>query len=484
MPRASDNQGEAPGRRLGALLEVLKVPAPLGTAEAVQGQHADGHRFVEAARERGAVAAVVEERAPDALPQVVVPDSRKALALLADEWFGRPADAMQVFGVTGTNGKTTTTFLLRAIARAGGLETAVLGTTGYSFPSGTVGAPHTTPEAPELWELLSRARDEGCGAVAMEVSSHALAQDRTYGLPFDAVAFMNLTRDHLDFHRDFEDYREAKMRLFRRSEGETWRKARVAAVNLDDPSGAVFASRSEAEVWTFSRTGPADVRSMNERLSAHGSRFGVASPAGSIEVELPLAGAYNISNALGAATLALRMGIAKEAVREGLRRAHGAPGRLEAVRRGQPFQVWVDYAHTPDALERALEATREITPGRLICVFGCGGDRDPGKRPQMGEAATRVADFTVVTSDNPRTEDPAAILEDIRPGLSADSSRWTLQVDRREAIRAALAAARGGDGVLIAGKGHEDYQIVGTEKRHFDDREVAAETLEWLGYRS
>jgi UDP-N-acetylmuramoyl-L-alanyl-D-glutamate--2,6-diaminopimelate ligase len=330
--------------------------------------------------------------------------------------------------------------------------------------------------------LLERARTQGSAAVAMEVSSHALALRRTWGLPFDAVAFTNLTRDHLDFHGSFDEYRTAKMRLFRRLEDEPWRKPRRAAVNLDDPAGETIARDSTAEVWTFSRGPHGTVRTRGERMSSTGSHFDLLSPAGRVSVELPLAGSYNISNALAAATLALQMGVSPEAVRAGLGATQGVPGRLEAVRRGQPFEVWVDYAHTPDALERVLRAARDIVRGRLICVFGCGGDRDPGKRPEMGRAATGIADFTVVTSDNPRTEDPGSILGDIRPGLAADTSRWTLEVDRRAAIHLALSSARAGDGVVIAGKGHEDYQIVGREKRHFDDREVAAEILAQLGH--
>ena len=496
----------APGRTLGGLLAVLGEAAPAGLAErpvagleydsrrvgpgalfvAVRGLHADGHRFVEMAGGRGAVAAVVEERVASALPQVVVPDSRRALALLADAWYGRPADGLAVYGVTGTNGKTTTTFLLHGVLRAAGRRAAVLGTTGYWFPAGRREAPHTTPEAPVLWALLAEARAEACDAVAMEVSSHALALRRTYGLPFDAVAFTNLTRDHLDFHRDFDDYRDAKMRLFEREPGEEWRKPRRAAVNLDDPAGPEFARRSQAETWGFSRrpeAGAAAVRAVGEELSGDGSRFELRGPAGAVPVRLALAGGYNVSNALAAATLALQTGVPLAAVRAGLESVRGVPGRMESVRRGQPFAVWVDYAHTPDALERALGAAREAVRGRLVCVFGCGGDRDPGKRPAMGEVATRLADFAVVTSDNPRTEDPEKILADIRPGLAADTSRWVLEVDRRAAIHLAVGAAGPADGVLIAGKGHEDYQIVGTVKRHFDDREVAAEALAARGFR-
>ncbi len=345
---------------------------------AVRGHTVDGHEFLRTAREAGAVAAVVQEEAPGGPPGVRVPDTRVALALLAQEWNGRPADGLKMYGITGTNGKTTSTFLLREALDAAGVKTAVLGTTGYYLPSGRIDAPYTTPEAPELWALVARARDEGCGAVVMEVSSHALALKRTFGMPFDGVAFTNLTRDHLDFHKDFEDYMEAKMKLFAKRDGETWPRGRLAAINLDDPAGPEFARRAEAGVWTFSRAGQATVRAEGEALRADGSSFQMVSPQGSVEVNFPIAGGYNVSNALTAATLALGTGVAMADVAAGLGRAQGVPGRLERVNRGQPFEVWVDYAHTPDALERVLKTAREIVSGRLLCVFGCGGDRDPG----------------------------------------------------------------------------------------------------------
>ncbi|MBI5837394.1 MAG: UDP-N-acetylmuramoyl-L-alanyl-D-glutamate--2,6-diaminopimelate ligase [Candidatus Eisenbacteria bacterium] len=502
MPPAED----AP-RALGELLRAAGLSAPAGLAQAgvtgltcdsravrpgmlfvaVRGFSVDGHRFVADAVRAGAVAAVVEAAAGDvAAPQVVAGDSRRALAQLAQAWHGQPADGLRAYGVTGTNGKTTTTFLLRSVLEAAGGRPAVLGTTGYHFPEGAQEAPHTTPEAPELWALLAEARRQRCDAVVMEVSSHALKLRRTYGLPFDAVAFTNLTRDHLDFHPDFGDYRESKMRLFEPWEAEPWRKPRAASLNLDDPEGARFAARAKtAPTWTFSRlpAAAADVSALRETLGPDGSAFSLRWPGGEFAVELKLAGPYNVSNALTAASLALQTGVPAEAVRRGLESVRGVPGRLEAVRHGQPFAVWVDYAHTPDALERVLQAAREAVAGRLICVFGCGGDRDPGKRAPMGAVATRLADFTVVTSDNPRTEDPAKILEDIRPGLSADSLRWVMDVDRRRAIGRALSAARPRDGVVIAGKGHEDYQIVGTVKHPFDDRQVAREALTALGHR-
>ena len=451
---------------------------------AIRGQASDGHRFAGLAGQAGAVAVVGEESAGTGLPEIRVTDSRIALAKLARSWNAGAADGLKLFGITGTNGKTTSSFLLGSVLESSGTRAAVLGTTGYYFPSGRVDAPYTTPESLELWALIARAKREGCGAVVMEVSSHALALHRTFEIPFDAVAFTNLTRDHLDFHRDFDDYREAKLRLFAKRSGETWSRPRFAAINLDDPEGDGFARASEARPWTFSRSRPATVRAAREALGASESRFVLEGPGGSSEVRLPLAGGYNVSNALTAGALALGAGLDERSVAEGLGKAHGVPGRMERVFRGQPFEVWVDYAHTPDALERVLATAREIVTGRLIGVFGCGGDRDPGKRPQMGAVATKACDFAVVTSDNPRTEDPQRILEDIRPGLSADTSRWVMEVDRARAIRLAIASARPGDGVVIAGKGHEDYQILGTVKHHFDDREVAGEALAWLGFRS
>jgi len=449
---------------------------------AVPGAKADGHAFLGAARAKGALLAVVERIVPDEpLPQVRVANARKALALLACEENDHPSRELTMVGVTGTNGKTTTTHLVRSVLERHGERVGVIGTVGYEFGEEHHAAPHTTPEAPELARLLRSWRDRGADAVAMEVSSHALSLDRTFGIAFDAGVFTNLTQDHLDFHGTLESYRDAKARLFRAEARGDRTKPFVGVMNADDPAGRWIREHGDGRFLTYGRHSGAEVTADDVALGPAGTRLRIRHPRGSESVALRLRGAFNVMNALAAFGGCYVLGVPPAAIAEGLGALASVPGRLEPVDAGQPFQVLVDYAHTPDALERALEAVRALGPKQLRCVFGCGGDRDRGKRPIMGRAAARLADDVVVTSDNPRSESPDAIVAEIVAGAPGAGNVRTI-VDRGEAIRAAVEACEPGDALLIAGKGHETYQILGDRTIDFDDRAVALAALRARGF--
>ena len=451
---------------------------------AIRGLASDGHAHLADARERGAVAAVVESvRSSESLPQIRVAASRRALALLASMETGHPSRELTMVGVTGTNGKTTTSHLIRAALGARGDRAGVLGTVGNSFEGEETPAPHTTPEAPDLARTLRRWRDRGATAVAMEVSSHALSLERTYGVAFDTGVFTNLTQDHLDFHGTMEAYREAKARLFLTETRGDSTKAFTGVLNVDDPAGVWIRRRSDGPTLGFGMAREADVAAEDVRYERTGTRLRIRSPHGSQSVALRLRGAFNVMNALAAFAAGIALGIPPGAIAAGLESVRSVPGRLEPVDAGQPFQVLVDYAHTPDALTRALDAVRAMEPRRVLCLFGCGGDRDRGKRPLMGAAAVRGADLVFLTSDNPRSEDPAAILAGIEAGTDGAPNVHTI-VDRAEAIRAAVEACEEGDALLIAGKGHETYQILGSRTIDFDDRLVARAALEARGFRA
>ena len=449
---------------------------------AIPGLTHDGHAYVAAAARSGATAAVVECFVPEVdLPQVRVPDARRALAILAGEETGNPSREMVIAGVTGTNGKTTTTHLIRAVFEQAGHRTGFIGTVGYEFEGHHEPAPHTTPEAPDLMRMLRAWRARGAAAVAMEVSSHALALERTYGVAFDVGVFTNLTQDHLDFHGTLESYREAKARLFRAEERGDRTKRFSGAVNVDDPAGLWIQARADCPIVGFGMGARADIRAEDVRSRSDGTDFRIRERNQTTMVSLRLRGAFNAMNALAAFAAGRALEIPTGTIVAGLERVASVPGRLEPVDEGQPFQVLVDYAHTPDALSRALEAVREFRPKRLLCVFGCGGDRDRGKRPLMGAAAARLADQVILTSDNPRSEDPAAILREIEAGVRGASNVRTI-ADRALAIAAAIDVAAAGDALLIAGKGHETYQIIGARTLPFDDREVARAALRRRGF--
>jgi murE/murF fusion protein len=451
-----------------------RAVAPGDVFVAVRGLRSDGHAFVGAAIERGA-AAVVVERAPEAplpVPVAVVPDGAEALGVMVGHALGDPARAMTLVGITGTNGKTTTTYLVEAALIAAGHKPGVIGTVTYRWggPGGTsIDAPYSTPTPQILHEALGKMRDAGCTHVVMEATSAALAMNRLAGIDFAVGAFSNLTQDHLDVHGTMEAYRDAKRLLFTRH------LARGAAVvNVDDPEGPGMAAAAPGRALRVTSAGApgADVRVVARDSTVRGITARIATPRGELAVEArPLIGQYNVDNIALAVGICEALGLPHEAITRGIARLGGVPGRVERVANGAGLDIFVDYAHTPDALRNVLATLRPLTKRRLICVFGCGGDRDPTKRPKMGAAVAELADLAVVTSDNPRTEDPRAIIDQILPGVPRP---FLVEVDRRTAIRAAIAEATPGDIVVIAGKGHEDYQIIGTTKHHFDDREEAA----------
>ena len=433
----------------------------------------DGHEYAGDADSRGAAALVVE-RFVDGVsaPQFKVADTRTALARAASVFFGHPSRTVRVVGITGTNGKTTTTYLLDSILRRAGQTTGILGTVETRIAGRRFSASRTTPESSDLQELLARMVAAGVSTLSMEVSSHAIDLHRVDGVEFAVAAFTNLTQDHLDYHHTLEEYFSVKRRLF------TDFVVGSRVIDVDDPLGEDMAAELP-DVLTVGRSKKAALRAIDESLSADGSEFTLvrAGDGDGLRVRLPLAGAYNVSNALVAAGCALALGIPFETAAAGLESAPQVPGRLERVEGGRGFSVIVDYAHTPDSLEKALRAVRAVTPGRVIVVFGCGGDRDPEKRPLMGEAAGAGADSAIVTSDNPRSEDPVGIILQVEDGLKLGGGRYEVEVDRRQAIARAISLAGFGDSVLIAGKGHEDYQIFADQTIHFDDREVVREEL-------
>ena len=432
---------------------------------ALRGEQTDGHRYIPQAVERGAAAVVTEEAAAvTGTTAVIVPDSARAASQLADVFYGRPSAQLRIAGVTGTNGKTTTTQMISSILNEAGIACGTIGTIGARLREREWPLANTTPLAPQLQELLARMRGLGAAAVAMEVSSHALALQRVADVRFEVGALTNITRDHLDFHRGFEAYAAAKRKLFD--------AARSCVINADDETGERWSRelRTRKPVCTYALKAQADVRPERVDVRADGSTFTLGKA--SFDVRLP--GRFNVANALCALGVARTMGVDDNAAARGLARLDRVAGRMEHVR-GPGVDAIVDYAHTPDALENVLRAARELTNGRVLLVFGCGGDRDRGKRPQMGAAAARLADYSYVTSDNPRTEDPHAIVEDILRGMGAAAR--SVEIDRRAAIYAAVEAAKGGDVVVIAGKGHENYQIVGPDVLPFDDVQVAREAI-------
>ncbi len=465
---------------------------------AIPGTRTDGQKLLEEDVGRGAAGLVVRDLADakarglnSSVAVVEAGDIRRVLAHVADAFYAHPSGRVRVIGMTGTNGKTTWTYLTESIFQAAGWKTGVIGTVSYRWgrepgdpPENERPAGQTTPEAPDLQGLLREMADEGVDYCLMEVSSHGLCLERVRGISFEAAVFSNLTQDHLDFHATLEDYFEAKRSLF------TQHPVRRAVVNLDDPYGErIWADVKDTPAgeagFTYGLSPHSSVTARDVKSDGSGLQFRLIGPGVEIPVRLRLLGSHNVYNALAAAATALALGIGPEFVADGLERLECAPGRFERVDLGQPFAVAVDYAHTEDALRRVLKTARELVGGRLIVVMGCGGDRDRSKRPRMGAAAAEAADHVVVTSDNPRTEDPEAILREIEPGilgLGSGRASHEMCVDRKEAIGRALAMASPGDGVVIAGKGHETYQIVGREVLPFDDREEARKALRALGY--
>jgi UDP-N-acetylmuramoyl-L-alanyl-D-glutamate--2,6-diaminopimelate ligase len=482
-PQTSAAGGRALDVEVRGVTHDSRQVAPGWVFVALRGLKADGTAFAPQAIAQGAAAIVVEagtSAIPD-VPSVEVKDARLALALLAAEFHGHPSRRMKVVGITGTNGKTTTSYLLSAMFEAAGVRCGLMGTVAYRIGSREVAATRTTPEAPELQAMLRQMADEGCGACAMEVSSHALALRRVDGTRFAAAVFTNLTRDHLDFHADMEAYFAAKRRLF-----EMLPDAAPAVVNLDDPRGAALAetavAESRARPVTYAITRLADVTPGPLSFSLAGLAFDVRTPEGVVRVRSRLVGRPNVYNILAATATAGALGVPLDAIERGLDQLAGVPGRFEvASGPNDDITVVIDYAHTDDALRNLLETARPLAERRLITVFGCGGDRDRSKRPLMGMVAARLSDVVVITSDNPRSEDPARIIDEVKRGAqpevrNGDTELLTI-VDRREAIAEAVRGARAGDVVLVAGKGHEKYQEIGGRVLPFDDAAEARAAL-------
>ncbi len=441
----------------------------------IRGLVTDGNDFIDAARKKGAVAVCSEEVPRGEGTWVRVGDARKALALLSAAVLGDPARSLDLVGVTGTNGKTTTTYLIDSALRAAGETVGLVGTVEYRVGNRIAEAVRTTPEASELQALFREMVDASCRRAVLEVSSHSLALQRVHGLEFRVAVFTNLTRDHLDFHGDMDAYFAAKRKLF----DSLLRPDGHAIVNLDDDRAEELARVSRGTLWSYSLDNPkADLYAEELRLGLDRTRFRARTPKGVLEIESSLVGRFNVQNVLAALGAGLALGLAPDAVQRGIATLPGVPGRMEKVALGQDFTVLVDYAHTDDALRNLLETVRGLGPRRVITLFGCGGDRDRSKRPLMGAVASRLSDIVILTSDNPRSEPPEAILEEIRRGIPASRAEDTLVIpDRRDAIVRALEMGREGVVVVIAGKGHETYQVLRDRSVPFDDRQVARDAL-------
>ena len=443
---------------------------------ALRGEHADGHQYVNQAIARGAVAVMVEQPLQDttaAVTCVEVADTRATLALVAAFFHHQPSHKLKVAGITGTNGKTTTSYLLKHICERAVLRCGLIGTVRYEIGDEIVPSKHTTPEASDLQGLLARMRDAGCKAAVMEVSSHALAQSRVSAVEFDAAVFTNLTQDHLDFHGNLERYFEAKARLFTRLLPSQTKKRGVAIVNIDDRYGAELCARlaKETRVITYGVGNRADFRASNFKTELAGTSYQLDAQERSFLVRFPLIGKFNIYNSLAALAAATAFGIPLRAAILALATTSPVPGRLQLVPGKRNYQVYVDYAHTDDALHNVLRTLRELNPHRLIVVFGCGGDRDRSKRPLMGRVAEQWSDYAIITSDNPRSESPEAIIREIEQSFKGKN--YEVIVDRAEAIKRAVALAEARDIILIAGKGHETYQQFADKTIDFDDAQVA-----------
>jgi UDP-N-acetylmuramoyl-L-alanyl-D-glutamate--2,6-diaminopimelate ligase len=470
-----------PGVDIHAVTHDSRKASALSLFVAIRGLVADGNGFVDAALRKGA-AAIVSEAAPRAgVPWIQVPDAREALALLSAAVLGHPADSLELVGITGTNGKTTTAYLVDAALRAAGHRSSLLGTIQYRIGDQLTEAVRTTPESSDLQGLFREMLDANSRYAVMEVSSHSLALKRVYGCHFRVAVFTNLTRDHLDFHGDMEAYFAAKRVLF----DTLLREDGHAILNADDDRAGVLQRVSRGHVWTYALDRDADLRAEEVALSLEGTRLRVTTPVGELDVRSPLVGRFNAQNILAALGAALALGVPAEAALRGIASVAQVPGRLERVATGQDFSVVVDYAHTDDALRNLLEAVRELKPRRIITVFGCGGDRDRTKRPLMGNVASRLSDVAVVTSDNPRSEPPEAIIEDILRGMGRDAqAQHHVIVDRRDAIARALELAGPGDVVVVAGKGHETYQVLRDRSIPFDDRQVVRDLVRRLPVKS
>ncbi|MBQ1892546.1 MAG: UDP-N-acetylmuramoyl-L-alanyl-D-glutamate--2,6-diaminopimelate ligase [Clostridia bacterium] len=437
----------------------------------VVGTFKDGHDYAEGAVKNGAAALIVDHELPLGVPQIVAPNSRRAMAELAMKLYGYPAKELKIIGVTGTNGKTTTTYMIKSIAEKCGLKVGLIGTIRNIIGDRVISTQRTTPESTELQEILRMMADEHVDLVVMEVSSHSLDQERVYGLEFEVGGFTNLTQDHLDYHKTFENYLAAKRKLFERSA--------FAVVNADDPWSGKLLKGLDIPRMTYAVREPADIYANNIEICVRDVEFDMTTPEGSAHISVPIPGLFNVFNAMLAAGISLKLGFPMDKIAEGLKDVSGVTGRMEALpTEGFPFSVILDFAHTPDGLINLLTSVREFAKGRVISVFGCGGDRDHAKRPIMGEAAGRYSDFCVVTSDNPRTEDPMSIIGNVLDGVNKTAVEYVVIQNRREAIKYALTHAKPNDVVVLAGKGHETYQEIKGVKYPFDEKVVVAELLD------
>jgi UDP-N-acetylmuramoyl-L-alanyl-D-glutamate--2,6-diaminopimelate ligase len=450
---------------------------------AIHGEATDGNRYAKDAAARGAAVVLSESPVPAEwrreIPWIQVKEGRKALATTAANFYGQPAQALKLVGVTGTNGKTTTTSLIDSILRASGAKTGLLGTIAYHTPKGEHPAPNTTPESLDLQSFFAEIRDGGGTFATLEASSHALAMDRLWGCHFAAAVFSNLTRDHIDYHKTFENYFAAKRRLF---EGTGAGAPDVAVINTDGEWGKKLAGLAK-KTLTYGLQNGTDLKAKKFQLSFNGLNFTAQTPNGAIQVESALVGRINVYNILAAIGAGIGLGISNEVIETGIGNLQAVAGRFQRVDQGQPFLVVVDYAHTDDALENLIRTARELNAkGRIITLFGCGGSRDRTKRPIMGETSGRLSDLTILTSDNPRQEDPLKIISDIVVGMQKSGGKYMIEPDRAKAIYLSIEEARAGDIVLLAGKGHEDYQIFADHTIHLDDREIARKALGDRGY--
>lgn len=439
---------------------------PGGLFVCIEGFQTDGHKYIPSALEKGAVALVCAhpvQDVPENVTVILAENTRRALAMISAHFYGNPSRKMRMIGVTGTNGKTTTTYLMKSILDKAGRKVGVIGTIENRIGDKVLPSSRTTPESRELQALLEEMRTEGVTDVVMEVSSHSLDLCRVDGIVFEAAIFTNLTQDHLDYHKTMENYRAAKGLLFER--------AKKSVINMDDAAGAYMAERSSGEVLSFGVENAVDLTAENISITAEGTSFDMIWQEKRVPVKLHTPGRFSVYNALGAAGACLMLGVPLETVTEGLTENSGVSGRFQTIRSRKGCQAVVDYAHTPDGLENVLKTAREFAKGRIITVFGCGGDRDKTKRPIMGETAGRLSDYCLITSDNPRTEDPLEIIKEVEAGVQKTDCPYEKLADRREAICRAVALAGSGDVILIAGKGHETYQIFPDRTIHFDDVE-------------
>lgn len=437
---------------------------------AIEGYKVDGHKFIQNAINNGAVAIICQKDIENGINATVIrtEDSRKALAISAANYYGNPSRSMKMIGVTGTNGKTTSAFMIKAILEKQGYKVGLIGTIANYICDKKIHTERTTPESLELHELFKQMVDSSVDYCVMEVSSHSLSLDRVYGIEFCDSIFTNLTQDHLDFHKTFENYFNAKLKLFKLS--------KISVINIDDVYGAKAYELITNSKLSFALNHKADIMASNIKMHSRGSKFTLAYKESSFEIELNIPGNYNVYNALGSIAVCLNQGVKLPVIKEALQKVQ-VPGRCELVENNHNlgFEIILDYAHTPDGLENILKTAREFTKGKLISVYGCGGDRDKTKRPIMGKIGTQLSDFSLITSDNPRTEDPLEIIKDVVKGI--ETNNFEIIENRRAAIKRAIEIAGQGDIIVIAGKGHEDYQVLKDKTIHFDEREVISEIL-------